>query len=96
MSASLGPDLLPLPEEWWEQCCEVCGASMDWEDCDLCGGEGVSGHDCGEDVCCCLYPEDNETCHQCDGKGGWWYCWNRSAPEHQAARLEEERKEREE
>jgi hypothetical protein len=34
-----------------------------------CGGEGYSGHDCGEDSCCCLYPEDNMVCDTCDGKG---------------------------
>ncbi len=54
------------------RCCEVS-----WEACDLCGGEGLDGHDCGEDTCCCLYPEDNETCHQCDGAGGWGICFGR-------------------
>jgi hypothetical protein len=44
---------------------------FDWVDCDLCGGDGVGGHDCGEDTCCCLEPEDNVVCHQCNGKGGW-------------------------
>lgn len=43
----------------------------EWVDCDWCGGEGVSGHDCGEDSCCCAHPEDDVICSQCDGRGGW-------------------------
>lgn len=53
-------------------CCEI-----GWVDCWECDGEGVSGHDCGEDCCCCLYPEDNVTCNICDGDGGWWECLGR-------------------
>lgn len=71
---TIGPD--EIDDEPGEPSCEVCGSSLEWEDCDVCGGEGYSGHDCGEDVCCCLWPEDNEVCHQCDGKGGWWWCYN--------------------
>jgi hypothetical protein len=51
------------------KCCE-----MDWVQCESCGGDGVSGHDCGEDCCCCLNPEDNIVCDICDGKGGWEAC----------------------
>lgn len=50
-------------------CCE-----MDRVDCWDCGGEGVSGHDCGEDCCPCLDPEENVVCETCNGKGGWWHC----------------------
>lgn len=39
------------------------------EDCPNCGGTGYSHHDCGEDTCCCLHPEDNVTCDRCEGKG---------------------------
>ncbi len=39
------------------------------DDCPGCGGEGYSSHDCGEDTCCCLDPEDNVLCEQCAGKG---------------------------
>ena len=53
--------------------CPKCGAEMDWTDCEVCDGTGYSGHDCGEDCCCCLDPEENQTCHQCGGEGGWWY-----------------------
>ncbi len=41
-----------------EPMCARCGSSATWEDCDNCEG-GFSYHDCGEDTCCCLYPEDN-------------------------------------
>ena len=43
----------------------------DWIECWHCGGDGVSHHDCGEDTCCCLAPEDNVRCDICFGKGGW-------------------------
>jgi len=55
--------------------CQCC--SYGWVRCDACGGEGVSGHDCGEDTCCCLYPEDNVTCDICDGQGGLNECLGR-------------------
>lgn len=43
-----------------------------WVGCWSCGGEGTAGHDCGEDCCACLWPEDNVTCDICRGKGGWY------------------------
>lgn len=54
--------------------CKLCGSSIDWEECWNCGGSGYSHHDCGEDCCCCFYPEDNVECDICDGKGGWHVC----------------------
>ncbi len=55
--------------------CERCGCcDTEWVDCYFCGGEGVIGHDCGEDTCCCLYPEDNIQCDICGGAGGWREC----------------------
>lgn len=45
-----------------------------WVDCWNCGGEGYSDHDCGEDCCCCLHPEDNVICDNCRGKGGYKLC----------------------
>ncbi len=51
------------------KCCE-----MFWQECEYCGGEGLDGHDCGEDTCCCLDPEDNMTCDMCGGTGGFWHC----------------------
>src|SRR5581483_568283 len=50
-------------------CCE-----LDWRECESCDGEGVDGHDCGEDCCACAYPEDNVRCDSCSGKGGFYYC----------------------
>lgn len=58
----------------WDCQCARCGSSCDWTDCYQCGGEGLDGHDCGDDTCCCLYPEDNVDCHICDGSGGWHTC----------------------
>lgn len=52
--------------------CKCC--SQDWVDCTNCAGDGVSGHDCGEDCCCCMDPEDNIPCDICEGKGGWYQC----------------------
>lgn len=43
----------------------------EWESCDACGGDGVMGHDCGEDTCCCRHPIENVKCQTCDGAGGW-------------------------
>jgi hypothetical protein len=39
------------------------------EPCSNCGGSGYSHHDCGEDCCACLQPEDNVVCDWCEGKG---------------------------
>lgn len=56
--------------------CEKCGMSLQAVDCWKCGGEGFSDHDCGEDVCCCLHPEDNVKCDICYGEGGWLACFS--------------------
>jgi hypothetical protein len=55
--------------------CDRCGCcEMDWEECEICGGDGVDGHDCGEDCCCCADPEDNIPCAYCGGTGGRFVC----------------------
>jgi hypothetical protein len=41
-------------------------------ECEACGGEGVDGHDCGEDSRCCVDPEPNVTCRVCGGSGAIW------------------------
>ena len=56
--------------------CEECGADLKWEECEVCDGEGVDGHECGEDCCNCLHPVDNLPCQFCDGQGGWEMCPN--------------------
>lgn len=53
----------PREPEW------VPEEHIDMEGCPHCDGDGVSGHDCGEDTCCCAYPEDNKTCYMCHGTG---------------------------
>jgi len=43
----------------------------EWENCWSCMGEG-GYHDCWDDTCCCLDPDDrNMPCQECGGKGGW-------------------------
>lgn len=54
--------------------CARCGSSVAHTRCYNCGGEGYSHHDCGEDTCCCLNPDDNVICDICRGSGGWFCC----------------------
>lgn len=63
----------------WDCQCARCGSSLDFERCDICGGDGVDGHDCGDDSCCCLDPEDNITCDTCGGSGSWPRCFSTPA-----------------
>jgi hypothetical protein len=53
--------------------CKKCSNELSWRDCYNCD-EGFSHHDCGEDCCCCLNPEDNVTCDICNGDSGWYVC----------------------
>lgn len=57
----------------WDAQCARCGSTASWVDCENCD-DGVSGHDCGEDSCCCLDPEENLVCQFCRGNGGWTTC----------------------
>jgi hypothetical protein len=68
------PRYLPNDRNEYDCQCARCGSSCDWTDCWNCGGEGVDGHDCGEDCCCCAYPEENVRCSICKGYGGWYSC----------------------
>lgn len=54
--------------------CARCGSSMEWDECEMCGGEGMDDHDCGEDCCACADPEPNVPCQWCDGQGGRLCC----------------------
>jgi hypothetical protein len=54
--------------------CVEAGHWVDWRTCWDCGGECYTHHDCGEDTCCCLRPEDNVSCDTCEGAGGWEQC----------------------
>lgn len=64
----------PNDGRYYEAQCARCGSSLDFDDCEVCNGEGVDGHDCGEDCCCCLYPEDNVPCSYCHGYGSYPQC----------------------
>jgi hypothetical protein len=64
----------PRDGRTWDCQCARCGASMEWRNCDYCDSEGYTGHECGEDCCCCLGPEPNVPCDICDGRGGWYDC----------------------
>lgn len=55
--------------------CPKCDTVKQWRHCHHCE-DGFSHHDCGEDCCPCLYPEDNVPCDVCDGNGGWHACPN--------------------
>ena len=61
-------------KECTEYRCKRCGSSLDWEECWNCGGEGVAGHNCGEDCCCCADPVDNIGCDICQGRGAFPRC----------------------
>ncbi len=50
------------------QCCELIT-----EECEQCN-DGLDGHDCDEDSCCCAFPEDNLTCQFCNGRGYFTVC----------------------
>lgn len=63
---------------WGEALCDRCGGYLKWEDCWNCD-DGYSHHDCGEDCCMCLYPDEpNIVCEICHGRGGYWVCVNPS------------------
>lgn len=58
-----------------ERMCPRCGCCEQvWEECEYCGGEGYTDHDCGDDCCCCLDPELNVPCDVCHGEGGFMVC----------------------
>jgi len=58
-----------------KELCEQCGCcELVSESCEQCGGDGVYGHDCGEDCCCCADPEENEECDLCGGRGYFKHC----------------------
>ena len=57
--------------------CPDCGADLDWEECDQCGGDGyLDWERLQEEDPLWFQPGDTEPCTECDGKGGWWLCGN--------------------
>lgn len=59
--------------------CKRCGSSMSIETCDSCAGDGLVGHECGEDCCSCADPVDNVACDICGGTGHYAVCLSSSA-----------------
>lgn len=56
-----------------EESCPKCGGETYTRTCGQCE-DGVDGHDCGEDCCCCEYPEPNQSCDLCLGRGYFHWC----------------------
>lgn len=54
--------------------CSACHRDVEREECESCAGDGVRGHDCGEDSCSCADPQENVPCSDCDGAGAHWKC----------------------
>ena len=62
-----------MAEEGAEHCA-VCGAAFALETCWKCMGEG-GFHECGEDTCACLAPDDLDViCAECHGEGEYLVC----------------------
>lgn len=59
--------------------CDKHQREKEWVDCWNCdtetGNYGFSYHDCGDDTCCCLFPEANMRCDICKGAGGYMLCY---------------------
>ena len=72
-SESIIADGPPNDGREWDCQCARCGSSVDWQECEYCE-DGYSHHDCGEDCCCCEFPEPNVVCDVCKGKAGWPRC----------------------
>lgn len=54
--------------------CDVHGCNLHDRECDDCSGEG-GYHDCGEDCCCCINPEETtHRCRNCKGTGFIRWC----------------------
>lgn len=54
-----------------DELCPNCGHQAYERECNC--DDGIDGHECGEDVCCCLEPEENVECDECEGYGN--HCW---------------------
>ncbi len=63
------------PDGYSDPTCGRCGGATQWIDCDQCD-EGFSHHECGEDCCVCLEPENNVLCDFCQGSRGRFVCAN--------------------
>jgi DnaJ-class molecular chaperone len=60
----------PIDDGRKEDCqCARCGSSVEYVDCDRCGGDGVYDLDDWEE-----FRRVMRRCSQCDGDGGWRVC----------------------
>lgn len=72
-------NILSNTEEWDDEfehefkTCDVCGEELHWEECTDCE-DGY--YDCYEDDPLWYEPWDVKPCNTCDGKSGWYVCWN--------------------
>lgn len=63
--------------EYYEGACPKCDEwTVRQKTCGHCDEFGMSHHDCGEDCCCCEYPENNRKCDECGGEGVHRWCSN--------------------
>lgn len=58
--------------------CPICGASLEWEDCWDCGGDGYID----ETEYDPLEGDDDMPCPTCHAEGGWHVCPHTGEPEH--------------
>lgn len=77
MSHLIIAEFPPSDGQQWECQCARCGSTCDWTQCGQCE-DGFDGHDCGDDCCSCLDPEENVVCDICRGRGGWYRCMSSS------------------
>jgi hypothetical protein len=70
----VGPDH-PHDGRDWECQCARCGSTLEWESCEACGGEGITGPGELYEQDPLWYDEDDyEPCHQCNGEASWPIC----------------------
>ena len=54
-----------------EPFCYTCISSGHWQECDVCGGDGLVEDDWDGDG---SIHYDFTDCQTCNGRGGWWVC----------------------
>jgi DnaJ-class molecular chaperone len=68
--------------------CKEHGLDKDWTECEQCGGEGCTQPGELYEMDPLWYDEDDtEPCHLCNGRGGWWSCWECCAQAEREERL---------
>jgi len=65
----------PFDGRRWECQCARCGSSLDWVNCEACGGDGCTEHGELHEQDPLWYDEDDtEPCHQCGGRASFPDC----------------------